>query len=150
MVLIIGIISSISVLYIDTTHERLKSEVQKLSQMIKAAGEQAVISGKPMAMTFESSEYYFNQWNGTKWQRIHSRPFRTQPLEANIRLDFKRENNSEPDSGLYNRVYFLPTGETETFSVLMSSFDMTNKRDIETYQINVSFMGELTVKQVNR
>ena len=156
VVLIIGIISSISVLYIDTTHERLKSEVQRLSQLIKAAGEQAVISGKPMAMTFEPSEYYFSQWNGAKWQRINFSPFRTQSLKANIRLDFKRENNnfrdqnnSEFNPGLYNMIYFLPTGETETFSVLMSSFNMANKRDLETYQVHVSFMGDLSVKQVS-
>lgn len=150
VVLIIGIISSIAVLYIDTAHERLKSQVQLLSQMIEATGEQAIITGKPMAMIFEEAEYFFSQWDGKQWQQLNRKPFKPVRLKDDIKLSFYRkvtnsnraDNKSKGRSVIDNRVYFLPTGETESFYI-----ELKNPAR-ETYRIRVSLMGDLSVEQV--
>ncbi len=151
VVLIIGIVSSMAVLYIDTAHERLKSEVQVLAQLIMMSRDQAIITGKPMAITFAETEYYFSQWNGKQWQRLNKKPFQGKKIDSHfkLRLVKKADINTpaallqKPLTGKSNQVYFLPVGEAEAFYLEIKA------QSGEKYRINVSFMGEISVAKVS-
>ncbi len=151
VVLIIGIVSSMAVLYIDTAHERLKSEVQVLVQLITMSRDQAIITGKPMAVTFEETEYYFSQWDGKQWQRLNKKPFRGKKIDPHFKLLLVKTADINTPAALLkklfarknNQVYFLPVGETEAFYLEIKT------QSNEKYRINVSFMGEISVDKVS-
>ena len=144
VVLIIGIVSSMAVLYIDTAHDRLKSEVQILTQMIAITRDQAILSGKPMAISFEPEQYAFSQWNGRKWQKLTTKPFKPVIIDPRFKLNFFKTaapavNRKKPQE-LTKRVYFLPSGEAESFVV-----ELSNPGE-EAYHVKVALMGEITVE----
>ena len=64
VVLIIGVSTSLIVLTIDHSDDRLKSETQYLLAMIQLARDEAIITGQSFGLTIETSddnaEYFFS------------------------------------------------------------------------------------------
>lgn len=156
VVLIIGISASMAVLYIDNSDERLKFESKRLLAMTQLARDDAIISGKSLAMTIDTigdtDQYYFSQLENGKWIQFSKKPYRTITLSNDIKLRSiltaklsSELSTKRPDSNiktLENKdlIYFLPTGETSEFQIWISN----NNTE---YVLSSTIFGELSLKR---
>ncbi|WP_198266099.1 pilus assembly FimT family protein [sulfur-oxidizing endosymbiont of Gigantopelta aegis] len=153
VVLIIGIGASMAVLYIDTSDDRLKSQAKRILAMSQLARDDAIITGQSLAMSFknniDSTEYYFLQLDKAKWVEIKKKPYRRFKLSQDIQVRTilsSPVNNSKAGSNKSkltedkDLIYFLPTGETSEFQLLISN-------DETEYQLSSTLFGELTLKR---
>lgn len=141
VVLIIGISASMAVLYIDNSDDRLKSEAKRLLAMTQLVRDEAIMTGRSLAMIIDSSNYYFSRREKGKWVQLTSKPFKKITMSADIRLRFisagKGSGNSTKQANLF---YFLPTGETSEFQVWISNDNME-------YVLSSTTLGELSFKR---
>lgn len=156
VVLIIGISASMAVLYIDNSDDRLKFESKRLLAMTQLARDDAIISGKSLAMTIDTigdtDQYYFSQLENGKWIQFSEKPYRTVTLSNDIKLRSiltaklsSKRSTKQPDSNiktLENKdlIYFLPTGETSEFQIWISN----NNTE---YVLSSTIFGELSLKR---
>jgi len=150
VVLIIGISASMAVLYIDNSDDRLKFESKRLLAMTQLARDDAIISGKSLAMTIntdtidDTDQYYFSQLENGKWIQFSEKPYRTITLSNDIKLR-SILSAKQPDTNiktLENKdlIYFLPTGETSEFQIWISN----NNTE---YVLSSTIFGELSLKR---
>lgn len=154
VVLIIGISASMAVLYIDNSDDRLKFESKRLLAMTQLARDDAIISGKSLAMTIntdtihDTDQYYFSQLENGKWIQFSEKPYRTITLSNDIKLRSilsAKLTAKQADSNiktLENKdlIYFLPTGETSEFQIWISN----NNTE---YVLSSTIFGELSLKR---
>ncbi len=148
VVLIIGVSTSLIVLTIDHSDDRLKSETQYLLAMIQLARDEAIITGQSFGLTIETSddnaEYFFSRLEDQKWVRLSNKPYQTVILSDDIQMRSIISDSvaaslvnesEEPDL-----IYFLPTGETSEFQLWL------NNKNTE-YVLSSTMMGELSLKK---
>ena len=141
VVLIIGISTSMAVLYIDNSDDRLKSEAKRLLAMTQLTRDEAIITGRSLAMILNSSDYSFSRMENGKWTKLSTKPFRTILLNDDIRLRFILADSLSASSNQQaNLLYFLATGETSQFQVWISN-------DNTEYVLSSTTLGELSLKK---
>ena len=148
VVLIIGISASMAVLYIDNSDERLKFESKRLLAMTQLARDDAIISGKSLAMTIDTigdtDQYYFSQLENGKWIQFSEKPYRTITLSNDIKLrsilSVKQSGSNIKNLENKDLIYFLPTGETSEFQIWISN----NNTE---YVLSSTIFGELSLKR---
>ena len=152
VVLIIGISASMAVLYIDNSDDRLKFESKRLLAMIQLARDDAIISGKSLAMTIDTpgdtDQYSFSRLENGKWIQFSEKPYRTITLSNDIKLRSiltAKLSAKRPGSNIKNLenrdlIYFLPTGETSEFQIWISN----NNTE---YVLSSTIFGELSLKR---
>ncbi|MCU7940978.1 MAG: prepilin-type N-terminal cleavage/methylation domain-containing protein [gamma proteobacterium symbiont of Bathyaustriella thionipta] len=142
VVLIIGISASMAVLYIDNSDDRLKSEAKRLLGMTQLVRDDAIITGRSLAMIVERTNYYFSFLENGKWLPLSAKPFKKITVSDDIQLRFilsdKRDDSSKQPANLF---YFLPTGETSEFQVWISNADTQ-------YHLSSTPLGELSLKRM--
>lgn len=134
VVLIIGISTSMAVIYIDTSDDRLKSEAKRLFAMVQLARDDAIFKGESLGLVIKPDEYSFSRLEDGKWIQIIEKPYRVFELSSDLKLRSLSKNNQA------DLIYFLPTGESSEFQVWIS-----NNNDSE-YVLNGNILGELSLK----
>jgi len=145
VVLIISISASMAVLYIDTADERLKSEAKRLLAMTQFLRDDAIITGRTLALLIDKNHYSFSQLKMDKWQQLNDKPFKKIELEDDMTIRFiaadnRPDNNADPQQEKKdNLFYFLATGESRAFQLWIANKDME-------YMLSCSSFGELSLK----
>lgn len=147
VVLIIGISTSMAVLYIDNSDERLKTEAQRLLAMTQFARDEAIITGESLGLVITPQQYYFTRLDKTEWLEIKNKPYRLFELSDDIQLRSlivnKPLNNSWQSKMKEGLIYFLPTGESSEFQIWISNDNSSE------FVLNSSLMGELSLKKTD-
>lgn len=148
VILIIGISTSMAMLFIDTSDERLKHEAQRLLAMTQYARDEAVITGESLGLVIRDQEYFFTRLEKDKWIQIEHKPFRVFEIRDDIQIRslIARQHSGDavqqPDQE--ELIYFLPTGESSEFQIWLS-----NDNESE-FVLNSTFMGELSLDKTER
>ena len=144
VILIIGIITSLSVLQIDTADDRLKVEAQRLLALTQLARDDAILGGKHLAMVVQSNSYYFTRFNGDSWLELKQKPYKAVKLANDITL--RALVSGKPafgDNSINNKtemIYFLATGESSEFQLWIN-----NKNNSE-FILSGDVTGKLSLK----
>ena len=145
VVFIISISASMAVLYIDTADERLKSEAKRLLAMTQLLHDDAIITGRSLALLVGTNHYSFSQLKMDKWQQLNDKPFKKIKLEDDMTIRFiaadnRSDDNADPQQEKKeNLFYFLATGESRAFQLWIANKDME-------YVLSCSSFGELSLK----
>lgn len=148
VVLIIGISTSMAILYIDTSDERLKTEAHRLLAMTQLARDEAIITGQSYGMIVRNQEYYFLLFQDEEWKAINKQPYQKIELSDDILLrtmvSDKQINSVASTLKNSNFIYFLPTGEMSQFQIWL-----TNKDGAE-FLLNGELMGGLSLEKLEK
>jgi type II secretion system protein H len=143
VVLIIGISTSIAVVYIDTSETRLETEAKRLLAYIKIARDNAMITGQAIGLVVEQQSYYFALMDNGDWREMKEKPFKKIKLADNtyLRVLTSQDNIDNPDLTKQALIYFLPTGESRAFQLWI--------RNSKTeYEIDGDLAGKLSFRRV--
>ncbi len=133
VVLIIGISTSMVMLYIDNSDDRLKSEAQRLLALAELAQDEAIINGQSLGLRVENNQYSFAKYLNGQWQPLAEKPFTTINLADDIHLKFiqtvdkiqnntnNNDNEKDIDKDNNSLIYFLPDGEMSEFQIWISN-----------------------------
>ena len=129
VILIIGIITSLSILQIDTADDRLKVEAQRLLALTQLARDDAILGGKHLGMVVQSNSYYFTRYNGDSWLVLKQKPYKTIKLDNDMSLKALVSSKPVPgDKAINNKnemIYFLATGESSEFQLWINNENNT-------------------------
>ena len=145
VILIIGISTSMAMLYIDNSDERLQTEARRILAMAQLLRDDAIISGEVSGLVIENRSYYFTQLEQGKWVERGNKPFKRIKLEDDIKIRTLITGDqiiktNEQEQTTRNLIYFLPTGESSEFQIWIST-------DNSEYVLTGSLMGQLTLKK---
>ncbi|MEE8428435.1 MAG: type II secretion system minor pseudopilin GspH [Gammaproteobacteria bacterium] len=146
VVLLIGIITSFAMLSLKTDRweEELQRQLQRLTALVSAGSEQAVIRSEELAILFDDDSYSFMVLRNKEWQPIaDDRLLRQRMLPKGISLRLKVEDldlqfGEEDDKSKQPMVLLLSSGEITPFSVTLTA-DKTGAK----YKRSWNLMGEL-------
>ena len=133
----------------------MKEETQRLSALIRIAGEEAVLKGRELAVEFTDTGYYFLVYDGKQWQHLaddkEENILRPRSLPEGLRLELATEGEqaklgkNDEEAGSTARIYLLSSGE-------MTPFHITLRKENGTggYELRGSPLGKLEMgRQAN-
>jgi len=146
VVLLIGIITSFAVLSLKTDRweEELQRQLQRLTALVSAGSDQAVIRSEEFAILFDDDRYTFMVLRNREWIPItDDRLLRKRVLPKGISLrltveDLDLQFGEEDDNENKPMVLLLSSGEITPFSITLTA-DKTGAK----YKRSWDLMGEL-------
>lgn len=156
VLVIIGIVAGFVAMSIGggTTDERLRTEAQRLVQLMSLASQTAVINSRQLGFIAGANGYRFVQLQNNRWQSFpNDRPLRPRALPAPLRLELSANDIKLPpagdDSNTHGKhpntpeVLFLSSGENTPFTLLVKANDVG-----DYYRIHGDLTGKLELKHV--
>ena len=140
VVLLIGIISSFAVLSIrsDPWGKEIKQQLQRLTALVSAGRERAVLRSEELAILFDDDRYSFLVRGEKDWAPlIGDRIYRTRELPAGLRMKLEiedRELQIDKKSKERPMVLLLSSGEVTAFSVTITA-DETGYRQRRSWDL---------------
>lgn len=144
VIIIVGIMFSFLALSIrgSSPEEAIKTEAQRLNQLIQVALEEAILRGEEYAIVFKPNSYQFAHLTDSGWQYIQkNRQLRLRELPQDITIELTVDksyfsfdsNSTDPNDSTKKtvepQVFLLSSGEiTPEFTV-----------DIMIFGVNVSY-----------
>jgi hypothetical protein len=151
VVLIVGILASMSVLLIDSSDERLKAESTKLFSLLRFTQDDAIINGVVHGMSLETrfltknsleqKQYQFYNLQQGKWVLIKTSPLKPGMISQDIQIQVLSESSQSLTAKAAEMIYFLPSGEVSEFEIRLK-----NESDTQ-YVIASSLQDGLTLKK---
>ena len=136
VLVIVGLLVAMAALTIgDNRGAQLDREARRLHQVIRLAGEEAILKSQIIGIRFEHDGYRFSLFAGADdWQPIeHDRFLRPHTLPENMRLDLVLEGLA--DAGAQQRdqpqVLLLTSGEMIPFELTVSHLELPHYYLIE-------------------
>lgn len=153
VIVIVGIMFSFLALSIrgDSPEEAIKTEAQRLNQLIQVALEEAILRGEEYGIVFKPNSYQFAHLTENGWQYIEkNRQLRIRELTQDITIELEVDKSSFSFSSTQNdskiskiepQVFLLSSGEiTPEFTVNMTIFGANT-----TYRIVGKMNGQHSV-----
>lgn len=144
VIIIVGIMFSFLALSIrgDSPEEAIKTEAQRLNQLIQVALEEAILRGEEYAIVFTPNSYQFAHLTHSGWQYVQkNRQLRLRELPQDITIELvvdksyfsfdsnSSNNNNANKKTLEPQIFLLSSGEiTPEFTV-----------DIMSLGLNISY-----------
>jgi len=121
--------------------DSLRTEAERLAQLLDLAGEEARMGGKPVAWTSDGQTYRFWRWrNGTGWMEIRDDTLRARSLPDDMSIPELQVEGGRRDGAL--RIEFSPYGAQPAYRVALTLGG-------ERYAVLGSPMGEVTISSVS-
>jgi len=158
VLVIIGIVAGFVVMSIGsgTTDDRLRTEAQRVVQLMSLASQTAVINSRQLGFIAGANGYHFVQLRDNRWQPFpDDRPLRPRAVPAPLYLQLSANDMKLPPSGGAPsdnnskhsdtpEVLFLSSGENTPFTLLVKAHGI---RDY--YRIHGDLTGNVKMKHVS-
>lgn len=155
VIVIIGIMFSFLALSIrvDSPEEAIKTEAQRLNQLIQVALEKAILRGEEYGIVFKPNSYQFAHLTENGWQTIEKdRSLRLRELPQDIIMELEVDQrgfsftSDQEKSRIEPQVFLLSSGEiTPEFTVNMTIIGANT-----TYRIVGKMNGQHSVNSNER
>ncbi|HXC40594.1 MAG TPA: GspH/FimT family pseudopilin [Burkholderiales bacterium] len=99
--------------------DSLRTEAERLAQLLDLAGEEARLGGKPVAWTSDGQTYHFWRWrNGTGWTEIRDDPLHARRLPDDMSIPELRVEGGRRGDAM--RIEFSPYGAQPAYGVALA------------------------------
>ena len=122
----------------------LERETKRLHALIDQAGKEAIIQSKVIGIHFSDNNYSFLELKDNQWEILSDDDtFKPRALSEPLRLEHEFETDDESEK-LKPMSFFLPTGETLPFELILHDMDSN-----EEYVITLEYDGTVAMERRN-